>query len=117
MLKISLDDSGCYLAREKGCLVVKNRKERKEERYPIIENQLGEVQIRSGNTVSAGAIVSMAYWGIPLVVSTARGNPVGVLLSFDNSAHVITRISQYETLKTPKALEIAKQFVISKISG
>jgi CRISPR-associated protein Cas1 len=115
--KIRLEDSGSYLGREKGCLVVKNRKKGEEERYPLFENQLGEVQVRSGNTISAGAIVSMAYWGIPLIVTTARGNPVGVLLSFDNSSHVITRISQYETLKTPKALEIAKQFVISKISG
>jgi len=115
--KIALEDSGSYLGREKGCLVVKNKKEGKEERYPLFENQLGEIQIRSGNTISAGAIVSAAYWGIPLVFSTARGNPVGVLLSFDNSSHVLTRINQYETLKTPKALEIAKEFVISKISG
>ena len=117
VLKLSLEESGGYLGREKGCLVVKNRKEGKEERYPLFGNQLGEVQVRSGNSISAGAIVSMAYWGIPLIVSTARGNPVGVLLSFDNSAHVLTRISQYEALKTPKALVIAKQFVIGKITG
>lgn len=117
VLKIALENSGSYLGREKGCLVVKNKKEGKEARYPLFENQLGEVQVRSGNTISAGAIVSMAYWGIPLIVSTARGNPVGVLVSFDNSSHVLTRISQYETLKTPKALEIAKQFVVSKING
>ena len=117
VLKISLEDSGSYLGREKGCLVVRNRKEGREERHPIIENQVGMVQIRSGNAVSGGAIVSMAYWGIPLVVATSRGNPVGVLVSLDNSSHVLTRINQYETLKTPKAVEIAKQFVTSKIRG
>jgi CRISPR-associated endonuclease Cas1 len=116
-MKILLEKSGSYIGREKGCLVVKNRKEDREEHYPFFENQVGEVRICSGNTISAGAIVSMAYWGIPLVVTTARGNPVGVLLSFDNSSHVLTRISQYEALKTPKALEIAKQFVIGKVSG
>jgi len=40
--KIALEDSGSYLGREKGCLVVKNKKEGKEERYPLFENQLGE---------------------------------------------------------------------------
>lgn len=117
VVKISLENSGCYLGREKGCLVVRNRKEGKEERYPLSESEVREVQIRSGNSVSAGALVSMAYWGIPLIVATARGNPVGVLVSFDNSSHVLTRIHQYESLKSPKALEIAKKFVITKLMG
>jgi len=117
VLKISLEDSGCYLGREKGCLVVKNRKEGTETRFPLFENELGEVMIRSGNTVSAGAIVSMAFWGIPLIVTTARGNPIAVLVSFDNSSHVLTRLHQYETMKTTKAFEIAKQFVLGKLKG
>jgi len=117
VLKIALEDSGCYLGRAEGCLVVKNRKKGTEERYSLFENQLGEIIIRSGNLISSGAIVSAAYWGIPLTVCTARGSPVAVLVSLDNTSHVLTRLHQYETMKTTKAFEIAKQFVLGKLKG
>jgi len=116
VVKIALDDFGSFLSRKEGCLVIKDR-EGNTERYPLGENQIGEIQVRSGNAVSVGAMVSCAFWGIDVIVLTSRGNPVAVLHSLDNDSHVLTRIYQYETLKTVKCLEIAKQFVLGKIRG
>jgi CRISPR-associated protein Cas1 len=116
VVKLALDDFGSFLSRKEGCLVVKDR-EGSTKKYPLGENQLGEIQVRSGNAVSTGAMVSCAFWGIDIIILTSRGNPVAVLHSLDNDSHVLTRIYQYETLKTVKALEIAKQFVLGKIRG
>jgi CRISPR-associated protein Cas1 len=116
VVKIALDDFGSFLSRKEGCLVIKDR-EGNTERYPLGENEIGEIQVRSGNAVSVGAMVSCAFWGIDVIVLTSRGNPVAVLHSLDNDSHVLTRVYQYETLKTVKAFEIAKQFVLGKIRG
>jgi CRISPR-associated protein Cas1 len=116
VVKLALDDFGSFLSRKEGCLVVKDR-EGNSESYPLGENQIGEIQVRSGNGVSVGALVSCAFWGIDVVVLTSRGNPVAVLNSLDNSSHILTRVYQYETLKTSKSLEIAKQFVLGKLRG
>jgi CRISPR-associated protein Cas1 len=116
VVKLALDDFGSFLSRKEGCLVIKDR-EGNTERYPLGENQIGEIQVRSGNAVSVGSLISCAYWGIDVILLTSRGNPVAVLHSLDNDSHVLTRVYQYETLKTVKALEIAKQFVLGKIRG
>jgi CRISP-associated protein Cas1 len=116
VVKIALDGFGSFLSAEKGCLVVKDR-DGNTERYPLGENQIGEILLQSGNGVSVGALVNCAFWGINVIVLTSRGNPVAVLHSLDNDSHVLTRVYQYETLKTVKALEIAKQFVLGKIRG
>ena len=84
VVKLALDDFGSFLSRKEGCLVVKDR-EGNTERYPLGENQIGEIQVRSGNGVSAGALVSCAFWGIDVILLTSRGNPVAVLHSLDNS--------------------------------
>jgi len=99
-----------------GCLTIRNS-EGKIERYPLASDELGQIEVRSGSALSVGSMVSMAYWGIDLVVTTARGHPVAVLKSLDNDSHVLTRVFQYETLKTVRALEIAKQFVLGKLRG
>jgi CRISPR-associated endonuclease Cas1 len=97
-------------------LTVRNR-EGKTKKYALVSDEVGQIEARSGSTVSVGAMVSMAYWGIDLVISTANGHPVAVLKSLDNDSHVLTRIFQYETLKTEKALGLAKAFVIGKLKG
>jgi hypothetical protein len=47
-VKIALEGFGSYLGIEKGCFVVKDRNG-EIERYPLFENQISEVQIKSGN--------------------------------------------------------------------
>lgn len=115
-VKLRLEGYGELLGREKGCLVVKDRKG-KYEKYPLTENAIAEVQIRSGNLVSAGALATCGFWGINLVVQTQWGNPIAVLKSLNDDDHVKTRIAQYEALSNGKGLEVAKQIVLAKIKG
>jgi len=115
-VKIFLDGAGSFLGRGKGCLIVRDRKGKVEE-YPLFENEVGEVQIRIGNSVSSGALATCAFWGIDLLILTQRGNPVAVLKSLDDDSHVKTRVCQYEAMKNGKAIEIAKKIVLRRIEG
>lgn len=114
--KLYLDGFGSFIGRQKGCLVVRDR-ERNEKRYPLFDNEIKEIQIRSGNAISSGALVTCGYWGIDLIVLTGRGSPIAVLKSLYDDSHVETRISQYRALENGKAPELAKTFIISKIEG
>ena len=114
--KIILDGYGSFLGRDKGCLLVRNS-EGKEERYPLVENEIGEVQIKSGNSVSVGALATLGFWGIDCLVMTQRGHPVAVLKSLASDFHVETRIAQYEAIKSEKSLQIVKNIVLAKLQG
>jgi CRISPR/Cas system-associated endonuclease Cas1 len=105
--KIFLDDAGAFLGRGEGCLIVSDKK-RNIEKYPLFENQIGEIQVKIGNSVSSGALATCAFWGIDLIILTQRGNPVAYLRSLDDDSHVKTRVCQYEATKNGKSLEIAK---------
>jgi len=114
--KVCLDGFGSYIGRDKGCLVVRD-KERTEKRYPLFDNKIGEIQIRSGNSISAGALATCGFWNIDVLVLTGRGHPVAILKSLYDDGHVETRICQYRALENGKASELAKKFVIGKIEG
>jgi CRISPR-associated protein Cas1 len=114
--KLILDDYGSFLGVKKGCFVVK-KKSGDEKRYPLFENEIGEIQIRSGNTVSSGALATCGFWGIDCLFLTQKGRPVALLKSLDDDSHVKTRLCQYEALKDGRGLEIAKAFVKGKIEG
>ena len=114
--KLVLDGHGSYLGMENGCFVVKDKKGN-SERYPLFENEIGEVVLKSGNAVSTGALASLGFWDVDVVVLTRRGRPVAMLKSFDDDSHVETRVSQYEAINNGKGIHIAKQFVIGKLEG
>jgi CRISPR-associated protein Cas1 len=114
--KIFLDDCGSFLGRGEGCLIVRD-KNRKISKFPLFSNEISEVQIRSGNYVSSGALATCAFWGIDVLILTERGNPVAVVKSLKDDSHVKTRICQYESLTNGKGIEIAKQIVLGKIQG
>jgi CRISPR-associated protein Cas1 len=114
--KIVLDDYGSFLGVEKGCFVVKS-KSGNDKRYPLFESEIGEIQIKSGNMVSSGALATCGFWGIDCLFLTQKGRPVAMLKSLDDDSHIKTRLCQYEALKDGRAFEIAKQFVKSKIEG
>ena len=114
--KIILDSQGSYLGMEKGCFVVKDRKGN-SEKYPLFEKEIGEVILKSGNAVSTGALASLGFWDIDVMVMTQRGRPVAMLKSLDDDSHVKTRLCQYEAYKSEKGIKIAKQIVISKLEG
>jgi len=114
--KIILDGNGSYLGMEKGCFVVKDSKGN-SERYPLFEKEIGEVVLKSGNAVSTGALASLGFWDIDVMVMTQRGRPVAMLKGLDDDSHVKTRLCQYEAYNSQKGINIAKQFVISKLQG
>jgi len=101
---------------EKGCFVVKD-KHGNSKRYPLFENEIGEVVLKSGNTVSTGALASLGFWEVDVLVLTQRGRPVAMLKSLEDDSHVETRLCQYEAYNNDKGVQIAKQFVLSKIEG
>jgi CRISPR-associated protein Cas1 len=105
------------LGRAKGCLIVKT-KDGKEKNYPLSENSISEIRVKSGNTISAGALATCGFWGIDCLILTRSGNPIAIVKSLlETDSHVETRIAQYEALKNDKGLTIAKEFVLAKISG
>jgi CRISPR-associated endonuclease Cas1 len=114
--KIFLDDYGSFLGRGKGCLIVRDRKG-KVEKYPLFENEIGEVHLRNGNSVSVAALQTCAFWGIDTLILTQRGNPVAYVKSLEDDSHVKTRIVQYEALKNGKGVTVAKEIVLAKIEG
>ena len=114
--RLLLNDYGSYLGVEKGCFTVKDR-HGNVERYPLFEKEIGEVVLKSGNAVSTGALASLGFWDIDVLVLTRKGRPVAMLKSLDDDSHVKTRIAQYEACRNDKAFRIAKQFVLGRIEG
>jgi hypothetical protein len=41
---------------EKGCSIVKN-KQANTERYPLFENLIDEIRVKSGNFISSGVLI------------------------------------------------------------
>ena len=115
--KITLDNFGSYLGMEKGCYIIKHENGN-IERYPQFENQIGEVILKSGNTVSVGALASFGFWDIDVLIMTNRGRPVAMLKSINSDSGVETRICQIDAYRDSKrAIEIAKTFVYAKLQG
>jgi len=56
-------------------------------------------------------------WAIDVVVATRFGEPIAMLKNFIDDSYVETRISQYESLKNGKGIEIAKRLLIGKLNG
>ena len=116
VVKIALDGRGSYLGMEKGCFVVRD-KEQNVQKFPLFENEIGEVVLKSGNLVSTGALASLGFWDIDVLIVTQKGQPVAMLKSLDDDSHVKTRISQYEALKNGKGISIAKKIVSSRVES
>lgn len=114
--KIILDRYGSFLGMEKSCFIVRD-KQGKVEKYPLFEEEIGEVVLKSGNTVSIGALASLGFWEIDTLILTRRGKPVAMLKSLEYDSHVKTRLRQYEAYQNSKGLHIAKQIVLGKIRG
>jgi len=114
--RIVMDGNGSYLGMSRGCFVLRDRKGN-EEKYPLFENQIKEVVLQSGNSISTGALASLGFWDVDVLVMTARGKPVAVMKGIDDDSHVKTRLCQYESYNGEKGIEIAKQLILGKIQG
>jgi CRISPR-associated protein Cas1 len=65
--------------------------------------------------ISTGALASLGFWDVDVMVLTQRGRPVAMLKSLDDDSHVKTRLCQYEALSNGMGMFIAKQLVMSKM--
>ena len=61
--KIILDSYGSFLGMEKGCFTIRDRKG-EVEKYPLFEEEIGEVVLKTGNSVSVGVLASLGFWEI-----------------------------------------------------
>ena len=116
MAKLVMNDSGSYLRMEKGCFVLKDKKGG-IEKFPLFEQEIGEIIMKSGNAVSTGALASCGFWDIDVLITTQRGRPVAMLRSLDDDSYVQTRIAQYQASLDERAYSIAKSFITAKIEG
>jgi CRISPR-associated endonuclease Cas1 len=116
VVNLVVDTYGNYLGMDKGCIILRD-KNRKEQKYPLFEAEIGEIVLTSGNLVSTGALTSLGFWGIDVLIATRNGRPIATLKNLEDDSHVKVRISQYEALKNGKGIDIARQIVIAKILG
>jgi len=115
-VNLNLDTYGNYLGMEKGCIILRDRN-RKEKRYPLFEQEIGEVVLKSGNMVSTGLLSALGFWGIDVLVTTRNDRPIAILKNLEDDSHVKTRISQYEAIKNGKGILTAKRIVFAKALG
>ena len=115
-VKITLEGYGSHLRMEKGCFIIRNR-EGNIKKYPLFENQIDEIRIKSGNSISSSVLASCGFWGIDCLFLTQKGRPVAMLRSLDDDSHVKTRVMQYESIKNSLGIEIAKKIVYAKLEG
>jgi CRISPR-associated protein Cas1 len=114
--KIVLNEFGSFLGAQEGCLLVRD-KQKNVQKYPLFENEVGEIQVKMGNSVSSTALSTCALWGIDVLITSQRGKPIAYLRAIDDDSHVQTRISQYAALANGKGIEIAKQIIYGKAQG
>jgi CRISPR-associated endonuclease Cas1 len=115
-VNLNLDTYGNYLGMEKGCIILRDR-HRRERRYPLFEQEIGEVVLKSGNMVSTGVLSALGFWGIDVLVSTRNDRPIAILKNLEDDSHVKTRINQYEAIKNGKGILVAKRIVLAKALG
>ena len=116
VVNLVLDSYGSFLGMDKGCIILRDKKG-DTERYPLFEGEIGEVDLKSGNSVSTGVLTALGFWGINVILTSRRGIPIATLKNLEDDSHVKTRICQYEALKNGKGIHIAKQLVLRKIEG
>jgi len=120
--KLVLDGYGYYLGRGEGCFEIRTKNEKGKyvtvEKYPLYERSIiSEAILKDYALVSTSALVSLAIWNIDTTITDRRGMPIAVLLNLNNYSHVKTRLCQYEAVHNKKALNIAKQIILSKYEG
>lgn len=78
------------LFRQSFIVLLSINKQENIEIYPLFENEIREVVLKSGNMVSTGALASRGLWDIDFLITTQKGRPVAMLRSFDDDSLVQT---------------------------
>ena len=113
-MEIVLDDFGQYLGSDKeNFIVYKDKKPIK--RIPFYK--VKQVILTPGNTVSTSALFWCSVYNVNLMMASNTGRPLSMMLPLTSSAHVKTRIKQYEAYCNYKGVEIAKAILNTKINN
>ena len=115
-MKIKLDGFGQTLRMQKGCFIVSD-KNGESKKYPLIENEVGEAILQSGNAVSIGALAYLGVWNISTLIISGSGKPIATLRNLYDDSHVRTRVKQYEALRNGKGIHIAKQVILKRLES
>jgi CRISPR-associated protein Cas1 len=113
-MQITLNDFGQYLGNDKENFIVYKDK-KPINKIPFYK--VKQVILTSGNTVSTSALFWCAIYNINIMMASNTGRPLSMMLPLTSSAHVKTRIMQYEAYYTPKGVEIAKAIISTKINN
>ena len=87
VVNLVLDSFGSFLGMEKGCIILRDRKG-EVRKYPLVQTEIGEVVLQSGNMVSTGVLSSLGFWSIDVLVTTRAGRPIAVLKNLSDDVHV-----------------------------
>ena len=111
-MQIIIDEFGQYLGSDKeNFIVYKNQKPVK--RIPFYK--VKQVILTPGNTVSTSALFWCSVYNVNLMMASNTGRPLSMMLPLTSSAHVKTRIKQYEAYYNSKGVEIARAILSAKI--
>jgi CRISPR-associated protein Cas1 len=114
LLQITLNEFGQYLGSDKeNFIVYKDKKPLK--RIPFCK--VKQVILTPGNTVSTSALFWCSVYDVNIMMASNTGRPLSMMLPLTSSAHVKTRIKQYEAYYNPKGIEIAKTILSAKINN
>jgi len=117
ILKIEMKDFGNYLGRGRGCFYVSD-KNRKKTEYQMFSQQISEVVLKDGNSVSVDALRDLALFNIDTYIMTRYDRIVGFLVNPEDNSHVKTRLCQYQAyLDKDKTIKIMKIILKAKIEG
>jgi CRISPR-associated protein Cas1 len=113
-MQIILNEFGQYLGSDRGNFIVyKDKKPIK--RIPFYK--VKQVILTPGNMVSTSALFWCSVYNIDLMITSNTGRPLSMMLPLTSSAHVKTRIKQYEAYYNSKGVEIAKAILNAKIQN
>jgi len=113
-MQIILKEFGQYLGCDKeNFIVYKDNKPIKK----IPFHKVKQVILTPGNTVSTSALFWCSIYNVNLMMASNTGRPLSMMLPLTSSAHVKTRIKQYEAYYNSKGVEIAKAILTAKIKN
>ncbi|MEM3518239.1 MAG: CRISPR-associated endonuclease Cas1 [Nitrososphaerales archaeon] len=112
--KIIIEDYGVFLGANTTNFIVRKKK---EELLKIPFYRVSEIIIPFNNIVSTKALFWASIYNIDVLLTAPSGRPLATLMPLNFSNNIKTRIAQYESTKTQKGLEIAKEIVQGKIKA
>lgn len=112
---IEIAHDGRYLFKERGFLVVSEKKEKREVgRFPL-DNTLAVIANSHGLSYSNNILVALAQRGIPFVLCGSNHNAIGYLLPVEGNHLQAARFDAQISASKPLRKRLWKEVVVAKI--